>query len=251
MDEFLTWYRRLKVTGNYTAVSMYNQSKSVGKKPATSRRKGSSKSKPEIENYIDTAMGESGSSTPLVNSSTSASTPNPTGYRETPLLVNQSTCFPSLMSPMQQQAMQVPFVTQGTQISSPYAYQVNNSFHSSPYPSYVPSVNQPFEVIFLTGYIKICAGCHQGYKRLSDGKSLPPPNDLCLVHKEQHVYYNVVNNRQQLSSLSNVHYHMDVGCVKLRFPDFNSFTVQIPSDVKVRLQQSHRTAIFQAFGIAV
>lgn len=65
------------------------------------------------------------------------------------------------------------------------------------------------------------------------------------------MYYNVVNNRQQLSSLSNVRYHMDVGCVKLRFPDFNPFTVQIPSDVKVRLQQSHKTVIFLALGIAV
>ena len=122
---------------------------------------------------------------------------------------------------MQQQAMQVPFISQATQISSPYAYQVNNSFQSLPYQSFspcIPSNNRPFEVKFLTGYIKICAGCRQGYNRSSDGKNLPPPNDLCIVHNEQHMFYNVVNNRQQLSSLSNVHYHMDVSCVKLRFP---------------------------------
>ena len=74
--------------------------------------------------------------------------------------------------------------------------------------------NQPFEVKFLTGYIKICAGCRDGY---ACSKSLPAPLDLCLVHKKQHVYYNVVNNRQQLSSPSNVHYHADVNCVKLRY----------------------------------
>ena len=69
--------------------------------------------------------------------------------------------------------------------------------------------NQPFEVKFLTGYIKICAGCRNGYACLPNGKSLPAPLDLCLVHKKQHVYYNVVNNRQQLSSPSNVDYHAE------------------------------------------
>ena len=32
---------------------MHYQSKNVGKKPGTSKRKGVSKSKPDIENYID------------------------------------------------------------------------------------------------------------------------------------------------------------------------------------------------------
>ena len=133
---------------------------------------------------------------------------------------------------MQQQAMQVPFISQATQISSLYAYQINNSFQSLPYQNFSPHIplnNQPFEVKFL---IKICAGCHQGYNCLPDGKNLAPPDDLCLVHKEQHMYYNVVNNRQQLSSLNNVHCHMNISCVKLRFPFFNPLEVQIPSDVK-------------------
>ena len=48
-------------------------------------------------------------------------------------------------------------------------------------PSVVTS-NGPFEVKFLTPAIKI-------YKRAPDGKScFPPPYDLCLVHKEQHLY---------------------------------------------------------------
>ena len=45
----------------------------------------------------------------------------------------------------------------------------------------------PFEIKILTPAIKICAGCRKGYMRASDGKKcLPPPYDLCLVHKEQH-----------------------------------------------------------------
>ena len=113
------------------------------------------------------------------------------------------------------QTMQVPFIFQPAQIYSPFACQVNNSFNFLPYQglpyqcfSSHNSYNyQPFEVKFLTGHIKICVGCRQRYNHCRDGKSLTPPNDLCLVCKEQHCYYNVVNNRQQLSSLSNVHYH--------------------------------------------
>jgi len=52
LDEFLTWYPKLKASDNYTAVAMHNQSKSVGKKSAT-KRKGSAVKRPEIETYIN------------------------------------------------------------------------------------------------------------------------------------------------------------------------------------------------------
>ena len=109
--------------------------------------------------------------------------------------------------------------------------------------------NQPFEVKFLTGYIKFCAVCRNGYSHSPNGNSLPAPLDLCLVHKEQHLYYNVVNNRRQLSSPSNVHYHVDVNCVKLRYPDFNPQAVQIPPDVRMQLQPAYQVMLYQTFGI--
>ena len=58
-------------------------------------------------------------------------------------------------------------------------------------------VIQPFQVKILTPAIKICAGCQNGYAWGEDG-----PLDLRLVHKEQHLYYNVVNGKQQLSYLN-------------------------------------------------
>ena len=64
--------------------------------------------------------------------------------------------------------------------------------------------NCPFEIKILTLAIKkICAGCRKGYALASDGKNcLPPPNDLYLVHKEQHLYYNVPNGWQLLYLLA-------------------------------------------------
>ena len=99
---------------------------------------------------------------------------------------------------------------------------------------------QPFQVKFLTAAIKICAGCRKGYARAEDGKaSLPRPFDLCSVHREQHLYYNVENCKQQLSSLSNVHYHANVSCPKARFSDFNPQQVEVPDDVHQKLNPSH------------
>ena len=54
LDDFLTSYRRSKSTGNYTAVSMHNQPKSVGKKPGCPKRKAPSRyEKPEIDTFVD------------------------------------------------------------------------------------------------------------------------------------------------------------------------------------------------------
>ena len=49
---FLTWYCKLKASGNYTAVAMHSQSKSFDKKSAT-KCKGAAVKRPEIENYIN------------------------------------------------------------------------------------------------------------------------------------------------------------------------------------------------------
>ena len=111
-------------------------------------------------------------------------------------------------------------------------------------------VTLPFEVKFLTPAIKICAGCRKGYARTADGKGcLPALQDLCLVHKEQHLYYNVVNCKQQLSSLSNVHYHPNPNCPKLRCPDFNAKAVLVPDSIKPKLQPEHWMYLLQTFGI--
>jgi len=43
----------LKIIGNYTAVAMHNQSKTVGKKPSGSKRKVSATKKPDVHTITD------------------------------------------------------------------------------------------------------------------------------------------------------------------------------------------------------
>ena len=109
--------------------------------------------------------------------------------------------------------------------------------------------NHPFQLKFLTASIKVCARCRGGYDRGRDGKSAPPPNDLCLVRKEQHLYYNVVNGRQQYSSLANVHYHANTTCPQLRCPNFIPSMVEIPDAMRDNLLPEHWLFLIQAFGI--
>ena len=64
-----------------------------------------------------------------------------------------------------------------------------------------------------------------------------------------YIYYNVTNGRQQLSTLSNVHYHCNVNCARARFPDFDPINLQIPADVRSYLLLIHRLYVFQTLGI--
>ena len=223
----------------------HNQSKAVGKKPCDSQRNGpSSFKRPDIESYIDPMAHSSAADLPECSS--------PITMSYSPIAVT-TTIYQPLSVPQQ------PIVSANQIMKMNYAPQsVASSFHSSPtvIPARQPSAslsptvtsNQPYQIKFLTPSIKICAGCHGGYQRAQDGRSsLPPPNDLCLVHKKQHLYYKVVNCKQQLSSLSNVHYHANTTCPRSHFPDFNPHSVEIPDKIKSKLQPEHWIILTNTF----
>ena len=118
----------------------------------------------------------------------------------------QSSCLSS--NPVAPSTSIIPAVQNQLQVNSPFAS--TSRVYATIIPNRSPAniSSDLFQVKFLTPSIKVCGGCKKGYNRAADGKSsLPPPHDLCLVRKEQHLYYNVVYGKQQLSSLSNVHYH--------------------------------------------
>ena len=226
LPEFLSCYRRMKSPGNYTATCSHNQPKGVGKKPGEPRRKGPSYKKPDIEEFVD----------PFEIGRTNLETvPHPAprpAAPQSPLVSTGQICQLNI-SP---QNMTTPFQYNP---QPPNVQQQRNNLSTS-----------PFSIKFLTAAIKICAGCRAGFARAVDGKScLPPPYDLCLVHKEQHLYYNVVNGRQQLSALNNVHYHANTTCPKARFPAFAPNSVQVPQELISKLKASHWSFLFDMFQI--
>ena len=285
LEEFLTGYKRSKTTGNYTAVSTHSLPKNVGKKPGGSKRKGPSHyKKPEIETYVDpfsTASQPATSSfcevpgmesvppayltTSVLGRQVSQTSAQPQSYHASPPIsvsvtqtcrqnsppLSHQLCTPPIHSTASltgNQICQLNFLPQN--VSSPVQSSSIQLTQPSSLPQPASLSSQPFEVKLLTPAIKICAGCRKGYARSGDGKScLPPPFDLCLVHKEQHLYYNVVNGKQQLSALSNVHYHANVSCPRIRFPQFNPQSVQVPQQLQAKLQPAHWLFLLQTFGV--
>ena len=179
LNAFLMSYRRAKIQRNYTAVSMHSQSKNVGKKPG-------------CPNLLWLALG-SGSLTVVSEPHCSTSSlATPFGPIKSQPLALRSQPTASISS---HQICHCNLQPQN----------VTSSFQCSPLPvagaasrrATQPTVvvSHPFQVKILTPAIKICAGCRNGYTGGVDGIA-PPPLDLCLVHKEQHLYYNVVNAKQ-------------------------------------------------------
>ena len=274
LNEFLSSYKFLKISGNYTAVCMHNQPKNVGQKPGCPKRKGPSQyKKPDIDSYVDPFLHNFSSSEPLGNvqmlstASSSSTSQQSTILSDTHSITSiATTSVPS--SPMIVTSQQTGTSTNmNTLVAAAIAQLIQPTltnqigqfnFNSScqlpinASQTQVSATVTPFEIKILTPAIKICAGCRKGYMRASDGKKcLPPPYDLCLVHKEQHLYYNVQNARQQFSPLSNVHYHANVECPKVRFANFVPSAVLVPDDLKPKLLQVHKDFLFRTFNITI
>ena len=219
LNEFLCRYRRMKVSGNYTSVCMHNQPKIVGQKPNCSKRKGPSQDKkPNIDSYVDPFLYYStqssspsephGSATSQTASASSTSQLSTTPSCSYPTTSTTTTSVPSSQLAVMSQptgtsvnmntiiAAAIAQLIQPTLTHQIGKFNFNSSSQlplnaSQTQPSTSVSTvtsNCPFEIKFLTPAIKICAGCRKGYARASDGKNcLPPPNDLYLVHREQHL----------------------------------------------------------------
>ena len=203
---------------------MHKQPKNVGKKPGCPKRKAPSHyEKPEIDSYFDPLSGIMTSGNRDVSQTTILSEPRYSPPNPPSSLANS--VIPTALATSSQCKQLCAIPSQPTaSVSSSQIYQLNlhlqnvtSSFQCSPLPVMAASrgtkhptvvVSQPFQVKIVMPAINFCARCRNGYARGEDGWVLPPL-DLCLVHKEQHFYYNniIVNGRQQLSSLSNVHYH--------------------------------------------
>ena len=70
-----------------------------------------------------------------------------------------------------------------------------------------------FWLVVLGGYISRCQGCSGKIF-----KSLPPPEDIVLQHKEQVLFQNPNTGSYQLSrEHRNVYYHAQLSCVLRKF----------------------------------
>lgn len=105
-----------------------------------------------------------------------------------------------------------------------------------------------FFLLFVKGNISRCAGCGKRDLRGVDGKPHPPPDDLCLQHKEYVVFENPrTGSYQQSRDLRNVYYHVRKTCLQLKFPRPH---IIVSQDIKSRLLTIHRNHVLHQFGLS-
>ena len=115
------------------------------------------------------------------------------------------------------------------------------------------NLNYLFWIVIVSGNIARCQGCSGKIMRNSDGKPLPPPNDLVVQHKEQVMFNNPNTGKYQLSrEYRNVYYHARLNCIQQKFPSFTPIQhCRIDQSTFARFTQAHKDFIAKEFGLKV
>ena len=104
----------------------------------------------------------------------------------------------------------------------------------------------PFYLTFVKGNISRCNGCKKRNLRTPQGAPHPPPNDLCLQHKEFVVFENPHTGLHQLShDLRNVYYHAQKQCIG------EHARIIVPSEVRAKLNSVHMHHLMLEFGLNI
>ena len=103
-----------------------------------------------------------------------------------------------------------------------------------------------FWLVVLGGNISRCQGCSGKIF-----KSLPPPEDIVLQHKEQVLFQNPNTGSYQLSrEHRNVYYHAQLSCVLRKFPTFKPEAhFRISNETLAKLKEVHKDYILREFKV--
>ena len=105
---------------------------------------------------------------------------------------------------------------------------------------------QPFYLTFVHGNISRCTGCKKRNLRTPDRVPHPPPDDLCLQHKEYVVFENPHTGLHQMSSdLRNVYYHARKECL------VKEAKIIVPHHVRAKLNTVHMHHVMKEFGLNI
>ena len=103
----------------------------------------------------------------------------------------------------------------------------------------------PFNVVFISGNIKVCQGCHNNYPR-----PLLPPNDICIQHSEWREYLPPGCTATK-SKWGNAYYHCNVSCIMARWPAFSSSMIIIDPRMIEKFALIHKSFLNITFGLAL
>ena len=116
-----------------------------------------------------------------------------------------------------------------------------------PKPKVHPTTNTPFELIDITGNIRVCAGCstqNRPTRNLVDGPGEHEfsgyDRTICIRHKE-HDFVPAPSRETHIRTFDNKHYHVNAGCVLARNPHFN------PDDLNIAIVRERMNVPLKEF----
>lgn len=130
------------------------------------------------------------------------------------------------------------------QFNSPSYVQCFPQYSTPPLPV-VPNHSGPFYVVFISGNISVCAGCHGRYM-----KPALPPYDICVKHQEWREF-TIPSNPSVQRRFGNTYYHPSLACLRSRWPHIQSHDIIVEDDIKRNLSQEHKDFLATTLGIFV
>lgn len=97
-----------------------------------------------------------------------------------------------------------------------------------------------FKLKIINGHIKQCNGCGIKFRR-STKENLSPPDDLIVAHLEKKKYPDKKSGRLVVAPKpGNVHFHLDIGCIKIKHPNINLSEFAILDSERSKLTDAHK-----------
>jgi len=151
-----------------------------------------------------------------------------------------SSCLPQgFHSTIGLQGFQSPHPT--TQFSATYPYQ-GQPMHFPP-----PPQVHPFVLKFVTGNIRICQSCRSSLREV-DGTVYSAPYDLCVSRLERRPFWHEASQSWCTPSReSNAHYCARMSCIRSCSPMFIPSMLSVPSDLVVKLNDTHKAYLLHEF----
>ena len=114
---------------------------------------------------------------------------------------------------------------------------------SYPMPFTQPT-GSPFYVVFISGNISVCAGCHRKYDKPAEA-----PYDLCIRHEEWREFTTPGNPSLQ-RRFGNAYYHPSYACIRSRWPYVQSADISV-DEIKEHLLPTHQMFLAENLGLYV
>ena len=269
LHSFLQWYNTSTVEPNINSLAMAGLPSGRGRKGGVPKRKRSQSKNVTIESVrqrsaILPSVPSSVSShhigtSPVSSHSTfvSSAPPATLQLRFSTVVSQTATTSPITMSVPSSIAacMQTFNIQQPVNIGLSFANQSTTYVSSASPPGVthsfsVPNIN-PFFLRLLGGNIRVCQGC-RGSLRMKDQSIPSPPFNLVIARAERRQFRDSSGELISPRAEQNVHYHLNIQCVRAVEPMFVPQSLKVPSDIVPLLTTVHQEflrLVFQVPGL--